>query len=80
MITENQEPKKWYFKTWALVVSFLSVGPFMLPLVWFNPNLSKRTKVIISAVVVIITYLLTSVFLKSLKSLSSYYQVMQNGI
>jgi len=74
---DNQEPKKWYFRTWALVVSFLSVGPFMLPLVWVNPSLSKKTKIIISAIIIILSYLLLVVFLKSLKSLGDYYQLMQ---
>ena len=77
---ENQQPKKWYFKTWALVVAFISVGPFMLPLVWYNPEFSKRTKTIITAVIVIVSYLLTSVFKRSIKSLSSYYQLLQNAI
>jgi len=77
---ENQQPKKWYFKTWALVVAFISVGPFMLPLVWYNPEFSKRTKTIITAVIVIVSYLLTSVFIRSIKSLSSYYQLLQNAI
>jgi len=77
---DNQQPKKWYFKTWALVVAFISVGPFMLPLVWYNPDLSKRAKIVIIVVAVIITYFLTFAFLKSLKSLSSYYKLMQNAI
>jgi len=74
---DNQKPKKWYFRTWALVVSFLSVGPFMLPLVWANPGFSKKTKVIISAAIIISSYLLSAVFLKSLNSLNEYYKLLQ---
>lgn len=76
-IMDNQKAKKWYFRTWALVVSFLSVGPFMLPLVWANPGFSKKTKVIISAVIIISSYLLSAVFLKSLNSLNEYYKLLQ---
>ena len=71
---EKNQPK-WYFKTWSLVVSFLCVGPFMLPLVWANSRLSKKSKIIITVVVVVITYMLTEFLVKSLKNISSYYQV-----
>ncbi len=74
---DNPGKEKWYFKTWALVVSFLTVGPFMLPLVWGNPKFSKRTKIIVSAAIGILTYLLTVVLFTSLKSLGSYYQLLQ---
>jgi hypothetical protein len=74
---DNQGQKKWYFKTWSLVVSFLCVGPFMLPLVWLNPAFSRITKIFISAIVIILSYLLGALFLKSLKSMASYFQLLQ---
>jgi len=74
---DNKDQRKWYFKTWPLIISFLCVGPLMLPLVWVNPSFSKMTKIIISIVIIILTYLLTAFFLRSLKSLNSYYQLLQ---
>ena len=74
-MVDNQNPPKWYFKTWSLVVSFLCIGPFMLPLVWTNPRFSKRAKIIISVVVVIITLIITEYLMKSLKTILSYYQL-----
>jgi hypothetical protein len=75
---DNQNQPKWYFKTWSLVASFLCIGPFMLPLVWANPRFSKKLKIIITAIVVIVTYFLTEFFVKSLKSINSYYQLLSN--
>jgi len=72
----DEKKGKWYFKTWSLIASFFCFGPFMLPLVWANPRFGKRSKVIISATAIILTYLLTMLLLKSLGSLSSYYQVL----
>ncbi len=72
---DNPQQPKWYFKTWSLVVSFLCVGPFMLPLVWSNPRFSKKLKIIITIVVVVITYILTEFLAKSLKSIISYYRL-----
>jgi len=72
---DNPKEPKWYFKTWPLVVSFLCVGPFMLPLVWTNPRFSKKSKIIISVLVVIITIILTKFFVESLKTIGSYYRM-----
>jgi len=73
-MTDNQEKPKWYFKTWSLIGSYLCVGPFMLPLVWANPRFSKKTKIIITAAVIIITYVMGILLARSLKSITSYYQ------
>jgi hypothetical protein len=72
---ENNDKPKWYFKSWPLVISFLCVGPFMLPLVWANPHLTKKVKIIISLVVAALTYLLVVFSYKSLKSIGDYYQL-----
>jgi len=76
----DKKQEKWYFKSWSLAVSFFFVGPFMLPLVWVNPGFSKNKKIVITVIVLILTCLLTVVFLRSLKYLENYYQLMQNEI
>ncbi len=71
---EKKHPDKWYFKTSSIITAFLLVGPLALPLVWFNPRFSRRTKIIVSFVAVVLTYYLTTVLLGSLKAIISYYQ------
>ncbi|MFA4988677.1 MAG: hypothetical protein WC572_03645 [Candidatus Omnitrophota bacterium] len=77
---DNKRPEKWYFKTWSLVLSFFCVGPFMLPLIWFHPLFSKKSKIIISVVVIVFTAVLAFFFIRSLKSLGDYYQFIENEI
>ncbi|MDD5561973.1 MAG: hypothetical protein PHT50_07625 [Candidatus Omnitrophica bacterium] len=77
---DKKDQKRWYFKTWALVISFLSIGPFMLPLVWANPDFNKKKKIIISAAVIILSFLLAFIFFSALKLLNNYYQLLQNEI
>ena len=48
----------WYYKGSSMVVAFLVAGPFMLPMVWFNPKLSLLKKVLLTAVIIVVTYLL----------------------
>jgi len=64
---------KWYFKTSIIVVAFLCVGPFALPLVWFNPSFSRNLKIIVTAVILVLSWYLSVLFANSLKSLSQYY-------
>ena len=70
----KDEKARWYQKNISLLVSFLFVGPFALPLVWTNPRYSRKTKIIITTIVLFITYILTVFFVKSIKSLSNIYQ------
>ena len=64
----------WYAKTATLVISFLTVGPFALPLVWFNPVYSRRKKIIVTVIVLAITYALAAVFLHAVKTILDYYK------
>ena len=72
---EKNNPK-WYFNKWSLIISFLCIGPFMLPLVWVNPGLSRKQKIITTVIVIILTYLLGALFFNSLKQIKNYYQVL----
>jgi len=53
---EKKLPKgKWYFSNYWVVVFLLCLGPFALPLVWFNPRYKPMTKWIITIIVIVIT-------------------------
>lgn len=67
---------KWYFKPHALIIAFLCVGPLALPLVWLNPRLSRKNKIIISVIIFVLTYLLGVLFVNSLKSIYEYYKLI----
>ncbi len=76
----NNKPKeKWYFKTSVLVIAFLCIGPFALPLVWFNPRFSPKAKIIISAIIIILSYFLGAVLFNSLQSIIRYYKIIFQG-
>lgn len=73
----NKPPAvKWYYRTSTLVIAILTVGPFGLPLLWFNPTYSKTKKIIITAVVIIMTYFLIESFLKAMQTLNDYYHLL----
>ena len=53
--SEDNSPTKWYFKTPIVIIAILSFFPFALPLVWYNPNYKRSTKVIVTIIVVLFT-------------------------
>lgn len=65
---------KWYFKTSILITALFGVGALALPLLWFNPRYSNKAKIIISLVVLILTYCLGIMFVNSIKTIGTYYQ------
>ena len=49
---DKKKESPWYFKTYWLVIAFLSIGPLALPLLWLNPRFSMRKKVIVTIIIV----------------------------
>lgn len=72
----NREKKveKWYFKSSFILIAFFCVGPLALPLVWFNPRFTLKSKILITAVSLALTYWLTLVTLRSVRSVLEYYR------
>jgi hypothetical protein len=68
---KNKEKTSWYYRTKALVVAFLCVGPLALPLLWFNPRYSLKLKIVVSIVVIILTVLLIKWSADALKSMNA---------
>jgi len=64
----------WYGKTAALIIGFLTVGPFALPLVWFHPTYSRRTKILVTLIVLTVTCALVVMVFHIAKTLFDYYK------
>lgn len=80
-MTENtgiykKQQSKWYFKTAFIVSAFVFVGPLALPLVWLTPDYSKNKKIVITIIVVIVTYFLGILVINSLKTIAEYYRLL----
>ncbi len=43
---------KWYFSTSTIVITFLTVGPLALPLVWLHPKYKMLTKIILTIIII----------------------------
>lgn len=61
----------------GLIVLFCCVGPFMLPLVWWNPVLSRRTKLLWTVGVLGITWLLFQGVVEAWRNAQSAWEQLQ---
>lgn len=68
--------EKWYFRTSIIIVSLLCVGPLALPMVWFHPSYSKLKKIVITIIVIVLSYVLTKAFINALHTLKEYYEMV----
>ena len=75
-----KKKEKWYFKTYWMIIIFLSVGPFALPLLWFNPRFSKMNKIIFTIIALIASYFLIVSTVASIKSFESVYKEMMTDL
>ena len=74
-MASGEKPKeRWYYSLPSLLVSFMVVGPFMLPLLWAKPGLTAKTKIICTIIILILSYFIFIVFMKSINSIISSYK------
>ena len=66
--------EKWYFTNASIAFSFFCVGPLALPLVWFNPRFSRMTKIVITIVSLVLTYIFTVFFMQAVHKILAQYK------
>ncbi len=71
---------KWYFSTSSVVIAFLCIGPLALPLIWWNPRWDATRKVILTAIVLALTWLLTIASIEALRTLEETYTELMRSM
>jgi hypothetical protein len=76
-VSDSKRPKfPWYFKKGSLIIAFMCIGPFMLPLVWFNPGMSRNRKITVTVIIAVLSYFMWSMLVSSLSTINEYYKMM----
>ena len=53
----QQKPKeKFIYSTGGIILSLCTIGPFALPLVWTHPKYTNTKKIVITVIVLVLTY------------------------
>ncbi len=71
---ERRAPNKWYYNSTVLVIAFFCVGPMALPFLWRNPRFSRKKKIVISVIIVVLTGLILALFVYVLKLVYGYFE------
>lgn len=66
----------WYFKVPFIVFMTLSLGPLALPLIWWRPQTSRTWKIIITVLILAMTWILYQVSLRTIENLKEYYELL----
>jgi len=69
MRTGEPETVRWYTRPWAiLVLLFVVLGPFGLPLLWRSPRFSRSMKLVLTVLTVAYTALLVVFSLRTVET------------
>ncbi|HOW64020.1 MAG TPA: zinc ribbon domain-containing protein [Candidatus Paceibacterota bacterium] len=74
----EQRRSPWYYSDIGIFILFLCVGPFVLPLVWWNPRYPLPIKIGITVLILILTWLMILSLSASLAKLTELYRMLQN--
>ena len=66
----------WYLRPGWLTTAVLCVGPLAIPLIWLHPNWSLRKKIIWTAAVLILTWIVWVLMKQSVQSIEDYYGIL----
>lgn len=66
----------WYFSVTSLVVSFFCVGPFMLPLLWLHPKLSRNAKAAWTTGIALVSVLMFAGAYRAVRQMGEYYNAL----
>ena len=79
-LSEKFLPKsQWYFRKSTMILLFLTVGPFALPLLWLRPETSRFWKISITVITIVATLLLVFGTILAIKYIIEYYKML-NGL
>ena len=73
----NPTEEKWYFKSSVVWLGFFLVGPLALPLLWFSPHFSRKSKVFITILTLVLAYFVTVALAHLTQTLLTLYRQIQ---
>jgi len=67
----------WYFRTTTIVLVFCTVGPLVLPLIWWRPRTSLAWKIGLTVGILVVSWILYLATLESLRTLEEYFKLLE---
>jgi len=67
---------QWYYRTSSIVMAVFCVGPFALPLIWWNPQIPRAWKIVLTIGILVLSWFLLQATLNSIETLKQYYELV----
>ena len=78
-LTPEAPKPKWYYSIWfVLVMLFLMLGPFGLPLLWKSPRFPQWAKIALTIVLALYTYWLIAATMTAVRAIVDHYGQLQS--
>jgi hypothetical protein len=74
----GEERLPWYFRTSAIIVAVLTVGPLALPMIWWRPKTSLVWKIGLTIGILVLTWVLYEATMESIRTLREYYRLLES--
>lgn len=71
-----EERIQWYFRRSFVIVAICCVGPLALPLIWWNPSVTRAWKIGLTIGILLLSWILFRATMESIQSLKAYYEIM----
>ena len=76
IVVQPPKPEPWYCNPGSIFIGFCVVGPFVLPLVWVNPRYSNVTKIVLTVIIAVLSWVLGMLIAPLGKSIFDYYKLL----
>jgi len=71
-----EEKIQWYFRKSSIIIGFLFVGPLVLPLIWWHPQMSWAWKIGLTTGILVLSWYLYLVMVESMHTLNEFYKML----
>ena len=72
-----EEKMPWYFRKSFIIITFCTVGPLVLPLIWWRPRTTQAWKIGLTVGIVVLSWFLFQVTMESIRTLKEYYKLLE---
>lgn len=72
-----EEKVAWYFSKSVIIITFLCVGPLVLPLIWWRPQTPRAWKIGLTIGILILSWIFYQVMVESIHHIREYYRLIE---
>jgi len=75
---KNDQKMPWLYRTSTIVIAVCCVGPLALPLLWLRPETTLVRKLVWSAVILAVSWIMILVTIRSMETIKEYYELLSD--